>query len=666
MNKDGTFNFSDLITKFAPTNAPAPPPKIPARPIGLYIGRLLITNATVSVTDLTHRQPFKRLVGPLNFTLDRFETSPDNRNPHSFTGTTDAGEKISWNGFFYLDPLRSWGEFTLENFPLNKYAPLYQDQVPFEIRDGLVGVDVNYRLELGATNRVIAVTNTSFTLRDFKLAQPGSATNMVELSRFAVTGVNVDAVSRQADVGLVSGDGGRFFLLRQRNESTNAAVAVVAPSAAAATNVPEGMPALLGSITNAAALLLNSTNLWTATVHDVEFTHYAFSLEDQANSRPARLDLADIALSVKNISNLPGTNLAVDLSLRWNTNGAIKTDGGRLVRTADRRHPVRPEPAGFWPVGSVSRTQIEPLHSGQRVWPPRPGSTAHPGGPVAGDHLLGRHLARWFSRRGRRPWVSDLLKWDSVRVTGIDANLNPMSVAIKEIALDNVTASVVIETNHVINLLSALHPPGAIAPADTNAPAITNETKVAAAAQTVRGAGTNAAPAAPCRRFPLATLSSPTLPPPSPTAPFSPNVNLAIQQFSGTIAGISSTEPRHADINLHAAVDGVGPIDIVGHINPFNQTATNDLKITFKDVDLTPTSPYAGKYAGYRHGRGEVEPGPGLLPGRTEAGIEKCHHPGPVHLRRKGGEPGRNASARAPGDRHPQGPQRPDSARCAG
>ena len=167
MNKDGTFNFSDLITKFAPTNAPAPPPQAPAKPVGLYIGRLLITNATAAVTDLTHRQPFKRLVGPLDFTLDHFETSPDNQNPHSFIGTTDAGEKITWNGFFYLDPLRSWGEFTLENFPLNKYTPLYQDQMPFEIRDGLAGVDVNYRLELSATNRIITVTNTSFTLRNF-------------------------------------------------------------------------------------------------------------------------------------------------------------------------------------------------------------------------------------------------------------------------------------------------------------------------------------------------------------------------------------------------------------------------------------------------------------------------------------------------------------------
>ena len=607
MNQDGTFNFSDLIAKFSATNAPAAPPKEPTKPVALWIGRLLITNATASVTDLTHRQPFKRLVGPLNFTLEHFETNPDNKNPHVFTGTTDAGEKISWNGFFYLDPLRSWGEMTLENLPLNKYSPLYQDRLPFEIRDGFVGVDVNYRVELSATNRVMAVTNTSFTLRDFKLAEPDNGTNMVELSRFAVTGVNVDAVARQAEIGLVSADGGKFFLLRKRNDSTNAAVAAATPSqpAEAATNAPGGILALLGSITNAAAMLLNSTNLWTGTVHDVEFTNYAFSLEDLANSRPARLDLSDIALSVKNISNLPATNLTVDLSLRWNTNGSIKTAVA----------------VSFAPPTADIQLDLDRLDFGPLDPYLEPKLSLYIPGSEFGLH--GR--IQLHTPAGRLPEVSfqgdtwldgfrtvdgalgeDLLKWDSVRVSGIDANLNPLGVAIKQIALNNVSASLIIETNHTINLLAALHPAGSIAPAETNAPATANETKTATVAKTPAAAETNAAPASP---LPLVTIGSIVIS--NAAASFTdrsitPNVHVAIQQFSGEIAGISSTEPRQVDVNLHAAVDGVGPIDIAGHINPFSKTATNDLKVTFKDVDLTPTSPYSGKFAGYRIAEGKL------------------------------------------------------------
>jgi hypothetical protein len=599
MNQDGTFNFSDLITRFSPTNTPATPPREPAKPLALCIGRLQITNATAAVTDLTHHTPFKRFVGPLNLTLDDFSTSSDNKNPHVLTGTTDAGEKISWNGFFYLNPLRSWGELTLENFPLNKYSPLYQDQVPFEIRDGFAGLDVHYRLELGASNRVMAVTNTSFTLRDFKLAEPGNATNLVELSHLAVTGVNVDAVNRQAEIGLVSADGGRFFLLRRRNDSTNTTADAPAPSAAAetTTNAAGGIPALLGAITNAAARLLNSTNLWTATVHDVEFTHCSFSLEDLANSRPARLDLGDITLSVKNISNLPGTNLTTELSLRWNTNGIIKSTVS----------------ASFAPPTADIQLNLDRLDLG--TLDPYLESKLNlfiPGSQVG---LSGRIQLR--TPADRLPEVSfqgdtwvdgfrtvdgvmgdDLLKWDSVRVSGIEASLNPLGVAIKQIALHDVSASLVIETNHAINLLNALHPPGA------NAPAATNETNAAVARPSA--AVTNAAPASPLPPVSIGSIVISNAAATFTDRSFSPNVNLAIQQFSGEIAGLSSTEPRPADVNLHAAVDGVGPIDITGHINPFNDTATNDLKITFKNVDLTPTSPYAGKFAGYRIAGGKL------------------------------------------------------------
>ena len=610
MNRDGTFNFSDLIAKFSPTNAlstnaaPAPP-KAPAKPVALWIGRLLITNATASVTDLTHRQPFKRLVGPLNFTLEHFETNPDNKNPHVFTGTTDAGEKISWNGYFYLDPLRSWGEFTLDNLPLNKYAPLYQDQVPFEIRDGFVGVDVNYRLELSATNRIMAVTNTSFTLRDFKLAEPDSGTNMVELSRFAVTGVSADAVAKQLEIGLVSADGGKFFLLRKRIESTNAAVAMPSQPAEAATNAPGGIPALMGSITNAAALLLNSTNLWTATVHDVEFTNYAFSLEDLANSRPARLDLSELTLSVKNVSNLPGTNLTVALSLRWNTNGVIKTEVAASFAPPTADIQLDLDRLDFGPLDPYLEPKLNLFIPGSEFGLHGRIQLRTPAGQLPEISFQGDTWLDGF-RAVDGALGEDLLKWDSVRVSGIDANLNPFGVAIKQIALNNVSASLVIETNHTINLLAALHPAGSNVPADTNAPATTNETKVATTAQTPTVPETNATPASPLPPITIGSIVISNAAASFTDRSLTPNVHVAIQQFSGEIAGLSSTEPRHADVNLHAAVDGVGPIDIAGHINPFNQSATNDLKITFKDVDLTPTSPYSGKFAGYRIAEGKL------------------------------------------------------------
>jgi len=586
MNKDYTFNFSDLVTKFSTNAAPA---KTESKPLALHVDRLRIGGATAALADFTPREPFKRTLGPLDITLDNFRTDPDNKNPYAFTGTTDAGETISWSGFFYLDPLRSQGELKLFNFTLNKYAPLYQDLVRFEIRDGSIALDAKYRFVFSATNHTAAVDDTAFALRDFKLGLPGDSNNIAELPLFDVTGVSVDLERRQATVGSVLADGGKLFLSRNKDESIN--VVELSQPAEAVTNAPGGILFLLRSVTNAVALLLNSTNLWSATVASVNFTNCALHLEDLVNSRPAKLDLTDIALSAKNISNVPGTNLTAELSLRWNTNGSIKiaTTASFLPPTADLQldldqldlgtlDPYLEPKLNLFILGSRLG-----LHGQVHLRTPKgqlPEVTFHGDASLDGFHTVDGIMAE------------DLLKWDSVHINGIDANLNPQTVAIREIAVDNAYARLVIETNRTINLLNALRL------TNTNAPA-TNKIKVAV---TSRSAATNSL-------FPEIDIATVVI---SNTAvsftdrSLKPNVNLAIQQVNGTISGLSSEQLQHADLNLSAKVDGVGPVAITGTINPFSGTQTNDVKISVKDVDLTPTSSYSGKFAGYRIAEGKL------------------------------------------------------------
>ena len=57
---------------------------------------------------------------------------------------------------------------------------------------------------------------------------------------------------------------------------------------------------------------------------------------------------------------------------------------------------------------------------------------------------------------------------------------------------------------------------------------------------------------------------------------------------------------------MNALIDGVGPASITGTINPFSGTQTNDIKVSVKDMDLTPASPYSGRFAGYRIAEGKL------------------------------------------------------------
>ena len=195
--------------------------------------------------------------------------------------------------------------------------------------------------------------------------------------------------------------------------------------------------------------------------------------------------------------------------------------------------------------------------------------------------------------------AEDLVKWDSIGFHGIDANLNPQTVSIKEIDVNNAYARLVIETNKTINLLNALRM------TNTNAPA-TNETKIAVAQKSAAPppAATNTAAALPQISIGTIVITNTALN--FTDRSMQPNVNLGIQSVNGSIAGLSTEQLQHADIRLNALIDGVGPASITGTINPFSGTQTNSIKISVKDMDLTPASPYSGRFAGYRIAEGKL------------------------------------------------------------
>ena len=266
--------------------------------------------------------PFQRTIGPLEMTLLDFRTDSGNKNLYAFSGITDGGERFSWKGFFSLDPLRSEGEFSLDGVSLTKYAPLYQDLVRFEIKDGVINLHSTYRYERSAATHLLAVTNTTFALESLKVVEKDTGQTVAEASNFVVTGASVDAMARQAEADTVTVTDGRFLLRRNKDTSVNAIE--LSKPAEAAPNTPGGILLLLRAMTNVVAMLLNSTNLSNGTIGELNLTNCALHLEDLVNSQPVRLDLDRIVVHGKNISNRAGTNMTAEVSLRWDTNGTVR------------------------------------------------------------------------------------------------------------------------------------------------------------------------------------------------------------------------------------------------------------------------------------------------------------------------------------------------------
>jgi hypothetical protein len=72
------------------------------------------------------------------------------------------------------------------------------------------------------------------------------------------------------------------------------------------------------------------------------------------------------------------------------------------------------------------------------------------------------------------------------------------------------------------------------------------------------------------------------------------------------VSGLSSTETSVADVELRAKMNNSAPLEITGKVNPLKQDLFADVRARFTGMDLSPTSPYSGKYVGYSIEKGKL------------------------------------------------------------
>jgi uncharacterized protein involved in outer membrane biogenesis len=85
-----------------------------------------------------------------------------------------------------------------------------------------------------------------------------------------------------------------------------------------------------------------------------------------------------------------------------------------------------------------------------------------------------------------------------------------------------------------------------------------------------------------------------------------PNYSAELTDLNGRLGAFGSASREMADVQLAGRVAGTGRLEIGGRINPTVKPLALDLQARAADIELSPLSPYAGKYAGYGIERGKL------------------------------------------------------------
>ncbi|MCW8858619.1 MAG: DUF748 domain-containing protein, partial [Deltaproteobacteria bacterium] len=189
----------------------------------------------------------------------------------------------------------------------------------------------------------------------------------------------------------------------------------------------------------------------------------------------------------------------------------------------------------------------------------------------------------------------ELLAWESLNLDGIQGGIGPFALQVKEVALSNYQANIQITKDGRINLTSVT--------ADGEQAEDGGNESGPDKVEEVIVKETSAEPP-PDIRIDALTLQGGTV---SFIDRSMANIfSATMYELGGRVTGMASDELMLADVDLRGQLENHSPLTISGKINPLSKDLFADLTISFKDIDLTPMTPYSGTYLGYVIDKGKL------------------------------------------------------------
>jgi Domain of Unknown Function (DUF748) len=85
-----------------------------------------------------------------------------------------------------------------------------------------------------------------------------------------------------------------------------------------------------------------------------------------------------------------------------------------------------------------------------------------------------------------------------------------------------------------------------------------------------------------------------------------PQFTALIHELKGVISGLSTDSRSLAGVKLDGRVDEYGLAKIDGALNPFDPKANTEVKLVFRNVEMTSLTPYSARFAGYKIDSGKL------------------------------------------------------------
>ncbi len=581
-DEKGVVNVQTLFPETKETK-PAPKKAEESAPLSLDIDEIQLAGGKVTFSDLSRSKPFKTILDPIEFKIDHFSNGKDKKTAYALTIKTEARESIGLQGEFSMDPLDAEGTLEIKSVPLKKYAPYYRDNILFDIEDGRLDFSTRYKYAKGEKEPEISLPGISLSLSVLRCKKADENEDFLKIPAFSIKETELNMTKREMKIGVFATQKGELLIKRLPNGDMNI-LKLVAPSPVPAETAPKERSSEVGT--------KPPEKPWLVSLRNLSVDNYTIRVEDQTNSEPVTLTAKNLKVKGQNISTAKNSKGRLALSLLLNDKGSISTTGtiGIEPMTADLKMEIK----------GIEIPPLQPYFA-DKVKITVTGGAISTAGDLSFASTEKKEMK--VSYKGEAALTNfssvdklsggDLLKFESLSFSDLNFGYTPLSVDIKGISLTDFYARVFIDSKGKINLQEIMKteepkqasPPSPVQQAKTEPPPGENATSknIKIGQITLQGG-----------RIDVLDKS------------VNPEFSMNLSEMGGRVSGLSAEANTTADVELRGKLNEYTPLEITGKINPLRDDLYVDIKARIKDFELSPTTPYAGKYVGYTIEKGKL------------------------------------------------------------
>jgi uncharacterized protein involved in outer membrane biogenesis len=538
-----------------------PPKKSTGLP-RIDINLLAISDGQIDIADRRSSPERAISVDPIDIELENLSTLPNDEGRYEITASTGFAERIEWHGEVTLNPLAVSGRLSIDGIALQKLASLARLPPGLSAPEGSASLATHYRLTRADQRIDVTLDQLTARIAGLKLRGKDSAEPVLTLEAIEARDGKFDLHQRRIALGAIKLSGGALNLVRRADGRLNLQDLLQSPPAepAAETGAKDG-PA-------AAA--------WHYGIGRVALANFRAGLRDQSVSPAADLVMQDIDITVDGIGDDLAAAWPVRASLRARDGGQLVAEGTvvageplvdlRLKLTDLALKPVEPY------LGAATTLKIADGRLGGE------GRLLHNarGTGYQGSFAL-RNLALTEGEHDNA-----FLRWKALSTRKLAVSTSRLAIA--DLVLDGLDTRLLIDADKSTNLSRIMRKPsGDVAASDAKPESPAKPYEVAIdRLRIVSG------------QLEFADNSL--------ALPFGTHIN----NLRGSIDGLGTSRGKPGQIELDGEVDDYGLARAFGEVDLFKPTEFTDIKVTFRNVEMTRLTPYSATFAGRRIDSGKL------------------------------------------------------------